>query len=212
MERIAILGASRGLGLALSLKLATEGHELFLSSRKIMDHALAKDHQVKAADFTNEAVHQELLVSIKNFNPHRVFYIAGGGPYGSFASKQWKDHIWAYNLNLIFPAKLTHFLLETQSTICLKQIVLVGSAIAEDSADPMAASYSSAKHGLKGLVKTLSKEQDFDLRLFSPGYIDTDMLPPNALPRQSGKAIAKKEDVAKTLWQWSNSSLSYLGL
>ena len=111
--------------------------------------------------------------------------MAGGGPHGKFQSKEFKDHLWAYKLNLLFPAELIHWSLRNLS---LKQFVLVGSSVAESNADPLASSYSSAKHGLKGLVSSINAEGcDFDLRLFSPPYMDTDLLPNNSQPYAEDK-------------------------
>ena len=83
----------------------------------------------------------------------------------------------------------------------------MGSSVAEDKADPGAASYAAAKHALKGLLESVILEKpDLDVRLFSPGYMDTGMLPQNAWPRQQG--LAEDPDaVARRLWQWSNSAV-----
>lgn len=209
MERIAVLGASRGLGFELSKILLNYDVSLLLSSRKIQDWDLGKSHSLLPADFTKSEDQDRILNALTEFQPHRLFYVAGGGPYGNFADKEWKDHVWAYQLNLLFPARLMFQLLKNGAQSDLKQMIFVGSSVAESKPDPKAASYSSAKHGLKGLVETLKLEYPkFDLRLFSPGYMDTDMLPANALPRQSEGLVAKSHEVAQTLWQWSNSQLN----
>ena len=80
-------------------------------------------------------------------------------------------------------------------------MALVGSAVAQDKPDPGASSYSSAKHGLKGLCESLQKESPkCAIHLFSPGYMDTDLLPANAWPRQQG-LVEDVNSVAKRLWQ-----------
>jgi NAD(P)-dependent dehydrogenase (short-subunit alcohol dehydrogenase family) len=81
-------------------------------------------------------------------------------------------------------------------------VILLGSAVAEASADPGAASYCAAKHALKGLIASLRAEiPAWDLRLFSPGYMDTEMLPGNAAARRQG--VYSPARMARELWDWS---------
>lgn len=196
--RIAILGASRGLGAGL-VGTSPSGVKLFLSSREVQLH---ETHSTLTCDFSKPEEQSRLFAHLKDFDPHRIFYVAGGGPHGAFAQKDWKDHQWALEVSLLMPMRLVHFVLQNLNSF--QQIVLVGSAIAEDKADPGAVSYSVAKHGLLGLWRNLSVElPDKDLRLFSPGYMDTMMLPPNSAPRKSGVSLHSVQDVARALWDWS---------
>ena len=102
---------------------------------------------------------------------------------------------------LIYPAELLHLILtecksQTESEIpswaSLAQITFVGSQIAESKADPNAASYAAAKHGLKGLITTIQAEaaQKPNILLFSPGYMQTDMLPAHSWPVAKGLAVS----------------------
>jgi len=140
---------------------------------------------------------------INKFSPTHIFYIAGGGPHGLFASKSYKDHLWAYRLNLLAPAKLIHWALNNLS---LKQLIITGSSVAEGKADPLASSYASAKHGLKGLVASLREEKlNVDLRLFSPPYMETDLLPKNSEPYSKGQ-VKSSAEIAKLFYEWSNDA------
>ncbi len=205
-ETIALLGASRGLGWALAEHLGEEN--LLLVARRPPPQE--KFERLKQARFqaldlaAAEQVEQILFPELSDFDPHRIVYLAGGGPYGPYGGKEWKDHLWAYQLSLLTPARLIHWVLKSKQMGGLKrlqQLVFVGSAVAEDRADPGAASYASAKHGLKGLIRSLQAEP-LDIRLFSPGYMNTQMLPPNAWPRQQGERILEPEAVAQELWTW----------
>lgn len=214
MAKVAILGASRGLGQALTehLQQLKDVH-LFLSARRgdiLRNHMRVVDLFYQA-DFTDSGQRQLLFEQLRRYSPHTIFCVAGGGPYGPFEKKEMKDHMWAYELNLLFPAHLLHYTLENISSA--KKLVFVGSGIADNKPDANAASYASAKHGLRGLVTSVREEQKarpaetrVDIRLFSPGYIDTALLPRNAHPRQSGDVRAAK-DVAEELWQWSQTPL-----
>jgi short-subunit dehydrogenase len=143
---------------------------------------------------------ESLLQTLRVFSPTRVFYVAGGGPHGDFAQKEWKDHEWALAVSLLSPLRVVHFCLNLPT---VKQIVVVGSAIAESQPDPGAASYAAAKHGLKGCISSLQSETAKDVRLFSPGYMSTDMLPPQAQARVGQKAAIDSPGlVAKLFIDW----------
>ncbi len=205
-EKWAILGASRGLGRAFVVEASQkEKVQFLLCSRKLekLKSLVAEigqqvSTQINVSDFTQEKDSTEIFEALRVFAPDRIFYFAGGGPHGNFEAKAWKDHEWAFKLNLLFPASLLH---ESFKWPSLKQMVFVGSSIAEAKADPFASSYASAKHGLKGLVASVKAETNRDLRLFSPGYCNTDLLPHNAKARQSGQVWEPKE-VAETLLRW----------
>jgi short-subunit dehydrogenase len=133
--------------------------------------------------------------------PERVFYLAGGGPHGNYAAKRWRDHQWALELNLLAPMRLAHQLLNRfpQNS---PQLILCGSAIAESNGDVNAASYAAAKHGLKGLFSSLYLENpEWDLRLFSPGYMDTELLPKSAPVRY--KKVWDPSEMARDLLEWA---------
>jgi short-subunit dehydrogenase len=132
----------------------------------------------------------------------KVFYVAGGGPYGAFAEREWKDHQWALEVSFLFPARLLHTFLRHGAGA---QFILVGSSVAESEGDPKAASYCAAKHALKGLYSTVRRDYpECDVRLFSPGYMDTELLPANAAVRQQG--IYSPARIAQDLWAWSLAS------
>lgn len=220
-KKIAILGASRGFGLAISQYFANQDNEthLFLVSRKIKNTLTQlnlknffklnpKQISIFSCDFSDTQNLNPLLNELKIFKPNRIIYVSGGGPYGQFQSKKWKDHCWALNVNFLFPGELLYRVLESTSNFDdLLQVIFIGSAIAEDHPDPKSSSYAAAKHGIKGLITSVQQEDPpFDLRLFSPGYIDTTLLPPNAHPRQNQKKIHNTDDLAQILYNWSNNA------
>lgn len=199
-DRIAILGASRGLGWAFYQEIVKQFPEIhfLLASRKILErkNEVTKNTILITQDFSKVPVSSVFLSQLKSFNSTRIIYVAGGGPYGVFQKKKWADHVWALNTTLLYPAELLHAILQSQSETDvlgwanLAQITFVGSQIAESKADPMAASYAAAKHGLKGLISTIQAEglQKPLVLLFSPGYMQTDMLPAHSWPVTQGLA------------------------
>jgi len=202
-KRVAILGASRGLGAEITRQLQAAGKELRLYSRK---EDLLKNlaGQISSTSFLKLDLAQEseapkLIEDLAQFNPDLLIYCAGGGPFGNFESKSWKDHMWAWQLNFLTPSEVLHWALREGQ---LKQMVFVGSAIAENTDEPMAPSYASAKKAFKGLYgSVVATKPNLDLRLFSPGYMDTELLPPNANVRQTAK-ILQPQAVAEQLITW----------
>jgi len=199
-----LLGASRGLGLSFLQKAASENIQIHNFSRKAAPAIGPVENH--AFDFSNEDQWEELSKQIQTLAPEKILYFAGGGPFGNYQSKNWKDHQWAWRVSFEFPAFLLHRCFRNPAG--LQQFVVIGSAIAESHADPQASSYSSAKHALKGLVTSIQAEQKtaFDLRLFSPGYMDTELLPANAWPRQHAGLVKSPAEMAEMLWAWIHNA------
>ena len=197
-EKILILGARRGLGFEI-LKLwkarFTEG-EIHASSRQQFEYL---DIKTYCWDMTVASDVENLLQTVDQLTPQKIFYIAGGGPYGTFSEKQWKDHQWSLQLTLLTPMRLLHHCLNRSF---LQQFIVVGSSIAESKPDRGAASYAAAKHGLKGLMATLKTETSKDLRLFSPGYMNTSMLPQGA-QHKINAPIGEPGAVAQQFIDWA---------
>ena len=177
-----------------------------LLSRKAPRETPPQNFRWMAWDAGVPTAFEDLLDIQRLVRADRLIYFVGGGPHGSFEKKQWKDHQWSWQVSFLTPAHLAHGLI--QDPLGLKQIAFIGSAIAGEKADPEAASYCAAKHALQGLVTSIQEEQRhlgvdqrLDLRLYSPGYMDTDLLPKNAWPRQLRKVL-KPETVAQDLLHW----------
>lgn len=202
MEKIAIIGASRGLGAAIVRSKPTDSVILAIARNRErlarLQTEMGESIQIFPADITSDF--DRMLGGLQEFQPSRVFYLAGGGPYGEFQKKAWKDHVWAWEVTFLAAARLVHALLNDSP-----QIILCGSSVAESSGDPRAASYASAKHALRGLYESLRRENPkLDLRLFSPGYLDTELLPKGASVRYKG--VWNPELVAKKFWDWARSN------
>lgn len=205
--RYAILGASRGLGNSVFQKLYQQHlkADFFLSSRKILQIEKQDRCFLIPQDFSKLPVDSIFLKELQNFQPTYLIYCAGGGPYGFFEEQNLKSHHWAMTVNFQYPFDLVHQISNLKS---LKQCVFVGSAIAGNSPDPRASSYAAAKHALRGWVTSVQNEKHlpFQLKLFEPGYFESDMLPMNSEPRLSGQAD-KLDKVAENLISFIETDL-----
>lgn len=187
-EKWILLGAGRGLGLAFSelVKMNFPNLQLFLASRS-----------TNGFDFSKSDLFEYYSEKIMEFGADRIFYFAGGGPYGPFSKFEWKDHQWSLNVTFGFPAYLLNYLGKQPGQI--KHMIFTGSSVAESAPDPNAAMYCASKHALKGLISTLNKEgYPISVTLFSPGYMNTQLLPKTAWPRASG-LVQEPEQVAQQL-------------
>lgn len=195
--KVAVLGASSGLGFEVTKVLLGKGMDLWVGSRKanVVWGSEVDGIVALSADFSKKLDQDSVLDSLNQFQPDFIVYVAGGGPFGVYSQKQWKDHLWAFEVSFIFPARLMHFVRNKMP--CVKRMVIVGSKVAENAPDPLAASYCAAKHALRGLITTLEAESgDGRVELFSPGYMDTRMLPPNSFPRKNNLVLADPKKVA----------------
>lgn len=187
-ENWSLLGASRGLGFEFSklVPLLDKNISMFLASRTI-----------NGFDFSKTDLFEFYCERIFETKPQRIFYFAAGGTYGSFGKYDWKDHQWTMNVSFNFPAFLLNYFLKNHQG--LKQIVFIGSDIAENKPDPNAAMYCAAKHALKGLTGSVMLENPpFQITLYSPGYMNTNMLPKNAWPR-ANEQVSEPSHVAEDL-------------
>lgn len=212
-----LLGASRGLGLAFFQEiLRNESYSSgMILSRRPLQEKLPDLWRHQPADLSKIQSLEECLNQdcMNLFN--RIIYFAAGGPYGSFESKNWKDHVWAWHVSFMsFAYTLHRFIQLSQSDLVKRQVIVIGSSVAQDKPDPYAASYCAAKHALVGLVSSVQLEisknerlsQILDIRIFPAPYMDTQMLPPQAEPRLNGTKIFSTREIAESLYSWCKSS------
>ena len=211
MISTAFLGCSRGFGAALVANYAEKhpSSEVYLASRRLEDlQAVASrttlDAQIQPVDFSVPQSVDFWLEPLMSSGVQRIFYIAGGGPHGPFVQKAWKDHQWSLSVNFLTPARILHRVLQKPGSV--KQLVFVGSAVADDQPDPLAASYAAGKHALRGLLESVLEEHpSVDLRLYRPGYMNTSMLPPAARPRlESPQVVAEPSQLATDFLSWAD--------
>lgn len=203
MNRAVILGASRGLGAQLAKKACSAGYAVTGVARKEEPlKSLRREFpsfEYRIADLAKAEGQDTVIRYLLEEDYAKIFCVAGGGPYNTFGTANWKDHDWAWEVTFRSHARVLHAMAQAYK---FAQVILIGSSVAENEGDKGAASYSAAKHALKGLHASLRLDYpEWDVRLYSPGYMNTPLLPLNASARKGG--VYDPIDVANDVWNWS---------
>ncbi|MCB0393120.1 MAG: SDR family NAD(P)-dependent oxidoreductase [Bdellovibrionales bacterium] len=194
--RIVVVGGTSGLGKALAETLFEKKHEVFVVGRKPIE---GLQYTTLVSDISKSEGIQAVESALKEWRPDSIVYSVGGGPHGNFADREWKDHLWSFQTTFLAGARILHFSMSENVT---NQFIFVGSDIAENFPEPMGASYGAGKRALKGLVESIrSSDTNMDVRLFSPGYMDTRMIPKNAEPRLKYRLLDPKV-VSEDIVDW----------
>ncbi|NJL24075.1 MAG: SDR family oxidoreductase [Calothrix sp. SM1_5_4] len=200
-----IFGASRGLGAELAKYACSVGYPVVGWGRKVKPlEEIRERHplfEYRIADFSKRMGQEEAVRFLLEHEPTKISVLRAEGPM-----PLWRPRLGGSRMGLA-----GFFFVSgprDARALCRRKVdetILVGSSVAESSADPKAASYCAAKHALKGLFSSVRAESpDWDLRLFSPGYMDTDLLPKNAAVRKLG--VYAPAALARDLWIWSLST------
>jgi len=196
MNRTLILGGSKGLGKSIK-ELIGEKNVLSVS----------RSDEV-SLDFSKKESSQKIERIINENSFDKIVYSAGGGPHGNYFDKKPDSHRWAYEVNFLRPIEVAYFLkgINYQGVF-----VYIGSAIAERSNSSMSLSYSlSKKSALKTLLAITEKE--LKVRVFSPPYMNTGLLPKNSWPRiETPQLVLEPHDVAKVLIDWLAETYNPIG-
>jgi len=190
MKNVLILGGSKGLGLAIKNELGDIALSISRSDEIKVD--LSKPDSL--------GIVKEVIQS-KPFDT--IIYCAGGGPHGDYFSKSIQSHYWAYQVNFFRPIEIADYL----KSISFKGLfVYVGSAIAERSNSKKSLSYSISKKS--SLLALLSMpEESLKVRVFSPPYMNTGLLPKHSWPRvEAPELVLETKEVAQALLSWLGSS------
>ncbi len=177
-KTILITGATSGVGLALTKKLAQEGHLIWATGRSV--EALATLEKIGVhtivADLSKTEDLDRLCETIDV--PDLVIFSAGVGMFAySFevSSESVRD---AMAINVIAPIELTKRLLPEMMRRESGHLIYLGSQ-AGKVATPKSSVYAASKHALIGYTDALRMEIkpfNIDVTTIHPGPIDTPFL------------------------------------
>lgn len=206
MENIVIIGASKGIGKAISLELAKKNTHMILVSRDI-DNLEKTKLECEKKGGSAEAFKCDLLKEedIKALCDHLkqieidIFIYNSGVVYGKDFSNMKEEEINnILNINAMVPTRLTHLLMETFEK-SKTHIVYIGS-IASYFFGPGCTLYFATKNYLKNFaygVYEEFKKKGIKVLTVSPGFVATDMVFNNTKKELGSIFICTPEFVAK---------------
>lgn len=197
MKRLAnkvalITGGSRGIGAAITKRLAAEGASVVLTYTKSAEKAKAiasdinqaggKALAIRADNADPQAVTDAVNKAVSHFGGIDILvnnagmYI--GKPFGEHTLEDYQQ-IMAVNVQAVYVAALA-------ASKNLKEggrIITIGSNMADNAVAPQSTLYAMSKSALSGFTRGLARDlgpQGITVNLIQPGPVDTDMNPADA--------------------------------
>lgn len=185
-KRIAIFGASRGIGFNIASHLLEKGADLTITSGNA-DNIHAAFAELSARFPTAKLT--EMVVDLENYTsldqalsplsePFNAIIISAAvlGPSGDFSETDFAEWVKPFNVNIFGAAKLVHYLLKQNLLRENGKIIILSGGIS--TPDPYFISFSATKHALNGFTYSLSyqlAEKNIWVNSVLPGSYHTRM-------------------------------------
>ena len=212
-QRIAIVtGASRGIGRAIAIKLASLGYRVGLIARSIeslRDLAVEITKSGGSADFeiadfadVQAAAGAAAKLADRFGGTDVIVHNAGVFIEKSVANLTTEEWAQTQNVNVTSPFAITRALLPALKKSGDGRIVFIGSTASSQGYVNQSA-YVASKHALLGLARSLAidlKPEGIHVHTVSPGAVETDLIKGTYLwKRTRGETMIAPEDVADTV-------------
>lgn len=214
MTTVLVTGSSRGIGRAIALRLARDGHDIVLHCRKEREQAEAAAAEIQALGRTarvlqfdvadRDAASAALLADVE---AHGCYYgivcnagIARDGAFPALTGEDW-DAVIHTNLDAFYNVlqPLTMPLVRRKQPGRIVTLASVSGLMGNRGQ----VNYSAAKAGIIGATKALAVElasRKITVNCVAPGLIETDMidagLVEEALKIIPAKRVGKPDEVA----------------
>lgn len=209
-----VTGASRGIGRAIAVELASAGYDIIVNyagneaaadeTVKLVEEKGCKAHKMQFDVSNKEAVNSAIAEILEKHGKIDVLVNNAGitrdGLFMRMNSDNWLDVI---NTNL----NSAYYVSNPVVKAMIKQragVIINMSSIVGVNGNAGQANYSAAKAGIIGLTKSLAKElgsRNIRVNAIAPGFIQTDMtkgLPEEKITEHIPlKTLGKPEDIAR---------------
>lgn len=182
-----VTGASRGIGRAIAIDLATHGARLALHARSITPEFRefvlnlgggTEGSRAFAADISDARAVAALFQEIQRWTPRLDFVVANAGVYAGSMSPEVTEAEWEaiWGTNLLGTFRTVQGALPLLAQSSNGSIVLVSSYLGSHAA-PGGAAYQASKAGIEQVGRALALELAPRIRVntVAPGFIRTDM-------------------------------------
>ncbi len=175
-----VLGATSGLGLAITESLIAEGANVIINARgeenlNAIKAKFGEKIEILQGDITTDATIANLFRLIGKRTLHGIVINAGGPPAKSFLETDLSDWDDAYKNILRWKVKLTHELLDKLRPQNYGRLLFIESAAVKQPVENLVLS-NSLRLAVVGFVKTLSQEiaeYGITANILAPGYHST---------------------------------------
>lgn len=182
MATALVTGASKGIGLACAQALSAAGHRVAVAARDkaaLEEVSLPGECLVVPTDVTDPAAVEAMFATVEeDWGPVEVLVVnAGAGassPLASTSDEEWQRML---DLNLTAPFRCIRRALPAMTSAGFGRVVVIAS-VASKVGESRIASYTAAKHGVLGLVRSAAAEvarTGVTVNAVCPGYVDTPM-------------------------------------
>jgi short-subunit dehydrogenase len=204
-KTIWIIGASTGIGNALSRELSDRGASLILSARskdklETLNYQISGKHRVLNVDVSNV---EEMKVAAKTIQKDYkkldcVIFLAAIYNPGLFETQKTSDIKKMIEVNLLGAFNVAQIIIPIFKEQKHGLLALCGS-VAGYKGLPNSQPYAATKAGIISMAESLKSElatHNIDVKLINPGFVETEMTKKNSFPMPF---IIKAEAAAKVI-------------
>ncbi len=196
-----ITGAGSGIGKAIAIDLAGNGHTCFLMGRNeanlyiTLNLLKAGSHKVFCADISNQASIEKIVTTNASLALDGIIANAGVGGENTFGENDRWNEIIQTNLTGTYLTVQNFLPALMKSTHSVKQIIITSSVLARLGVANYPA-YCASKAGLLGLMRSLAVQYaptNILVNAICPGWVNTDMAQNGLQGIADGTGISKAE-------------------
>lgn len=210
MKKIMVTGGSGGIGRAIVSELSGAGFDILNLDIAAPAETFPGETRM-AVDFRNPQKFSAILERLKKESWHGIVHSAGyGGPYQEITEISLQDYNDIMNINLTSFYQLLNHILPGMKQNKAGRVVAI-SSILGSAGSALSTVYSTAKHGIIGMVRSVADEAGkygITVNAVSPGFVATKMGVQNdqvsdhekkIINRTPAGKIAKPEEIARVV-------------